>query len=86
MLSSILIPRVSVHLFQLFCRYHELSNVCLGHLFTHQTFDADDSGVLGLAYIASPRLHAIGGICSFGYFHFIGSIKTSTLLDVIIQL
>ncbi|XP_035829018.1 ADAM 17-like protease, partial [Aplysia californica] len=38
-----------------------LDKHCLAHLFTHRRF-AD--GVLGLAYIASPRKHALGGICS----------------------
>lgn len=34
---------------------------CLAHLFTYRQFDTP---VLGLAYVASPRLGAIGGICS----------------------
>lgn len=40
-------------------RYH-----CLAHLFTHRKFD---NAVLGLAYVASPRKHSVGGICSHGY-------------------
>ncbi|KAL4217074.1 Disintegrin and metalloproteinase domain-containing protein 17 [Mactra antiquata] len=34
---------------------------CLAHLFTYRRFE---DGVLGLAYIASDRLSAVGGICS----------------------
>ncbi|XP_052812979.1 ADAM 17-like protease [Mya arenaria] len=34
---------------------------CLAHLFTSRRFD---DGVLGLAYIASDRMTAVGGICS----------------------
>ncbi|PNF41113.1 ADAM 17-like protease [Cryptotermes secundus] len=55
-------------LLEVFSRYNELDNVCLGHLFTHQTFDAANSTVLGLAYIASPRPYSHGGICSLKYF------------------
>nr|KAI8744900.1 ADAM 17-like protease isoform X2 [Biomphalaria glabrata] len=39
----------------------DLTNFCLAHLFTHRKFDG---GVLGLAYIASPRKFSTGGICS----------------------
>lgn len=50
----------------------DISKFCLAHLFTHQTFKSKQSSVLGLAYIASPRSYAIGGICSPGeYFLFI---------------
>ncbi|CAI9736379.1 ADAM 17-like protease [Octopus vulgaris] len=37
------------------------NHYCLAHLFTFQKFQ---DGVLGLAYIASQRLNAVGGICS----------------------
>ena len=37
------------------------SSYCLAHLFTYETFD---NGVLGLAYVSSPLVYAIGGICS----------------------
>ncbi|XP_059169237.1 ADAM 17-like protease [Physella acuta] len=39
----------------------DFHNFCLAHLFTHRPFAG---GVLGLAYIASPRKYANGGICS----------------------
>ncbi|KAH9495571.1 hypothetical protein Btru_013628, partial [Bulinus truncatus] len=39
----------------------DLTNFCLAHLFTHRKFEG---GVLGLAYIASPRKFSTGGICS----------------------
>lgn len=59
-----MMPSFSVLTFQVFSHYNELSDVCLGQLFTHQTFDAADSTVLGLAFIASPRHNSHGGICS----------------------
>ncbi|XP_023216169.1 ADAM 17-like protease isoform X2 [Centruroides sculpturatus] len=37
---------------------------CLAHLFTDQKFDG---GILGLAYVGSPRHNSVGGICSPGY-------------------
>nr|AMO02512.1 ADAM 17-like protein [Tityus serrulatus] len=37
---------------------------CLAHLFTDQRFDG---GILGLAYVGSPRHNSVGGICSPGY-------------------
>ncbi|XP_067840352.1 disintegrin and metalloproteinase domain-containing protein 17 isoform X2 [Heptranchias perlo] len=36
------------------------SKVCLAHLFTYQDFE---QGTLGLAYVGSPKPHALGGIC-----------------------
>lgn len=36
-------------------------NFCLAHLFTYRKFS---NGVLGLAYIASERKNAVGGLCS----------------------
>ncbi|CAG5128770.1 unnamed protein product, partial [Candidula unifasciata] len=39
----------------------DVGKFCLAHLFTHRRFAG---GVLGLAYIASPRRYAVGGICS----------------------
>uniref|UniRef100_A0A3B4CJR4 ADAM metallopeptidase domain 17a n=1 Tax=Pygocentrus nattereri TaxID=42514 RepID=A0A3B4CJR4_PYGNA len=41
------------------------SSVCLAHLFTYQDFD---EGTLGLAYVASSRDQALGGLCSKPYF------------------
>ncbi|ESO89988.1 hypothetical protein LOTGIDRAFT_218462 [Lottia gigantea] len=43
-------------------RYHD--KFCLAHLVTYQKFSG---GVLGLAYIASPRQRTVGGICSPAY-------------------
>lgn len=37
---------------------------CLAHLFTDQKFEG---GILGLAYVGSPRRNSVGGICSPGY-------------------
>ncbi|XP_072545746.1 disintegrin and metalloproteinase domain-containing protein 17a isoform X2 [Salminus brasiliensis] len=41
------------------------SSVCLAHLFTYQDFD---EGTLGLAYVASSRDQALGGLCSKPYY------------------
>ncbi|KAI4889552.1 hypothetical protein NFI96_033120 [Prochilodus magdalenae] len=41
------------------------STVCLAHLFTYQDFD---EGTLGLAYVASSRDQALGGLCSKPYY------------------
>ncbi|XP_071810805.1 ADAM 17-like protease isoform X2 [Apostichopus japonicus] len=40
------------------------SAFCLAHLFTFQDFE---KGVLGLAYIGTPRTNAVGGICTKKY-------------------
>lgn len=37
---------------------------CLSHLFTYQDFD---NGIIGLAYVASPSLYEVGGICTRSY-------------------
>ncbi|MGH0169038.1 UNVERIFIED_CONTAM: hypothetical protein FKN15_056297 [Acipenser sinensis] len=42
----------------------QAANVCLAHLFTYQDFD---QGTLGLAYVGSPKTHALGGICPNAY-------------------
>lgn len=41
------------------------SAFCLAHLFTYQDFS---NGVLGLAYIGTPRSNAVGGICTSVYY------------------
>lgn len=57
-----LIIRFKVSLFiQVFSTNPSFKNFCLAHLFTHTAFD---NGVLGLAYIGSPRSYSVGGICS----------------------
>ncbi|XP_066992890.2 ADAM 17-like protease isoform X3 [Anabrus simplex] len=56
------------NLLEVFARLKDNRDVCLSHLFTHQTFRSKDSTVLGLAYIASPRLHSLGGVCTNEYF------------------
>ncbi|CAG9853819.1 unnamed protein product [Phyllotreta striolata] len=56
------------NLLEAFSRNTQNGEFCLAHLFTHQTFQTSNSVVLGLAYIASPRLYTRGGICSKEYF------------------
>lgn len=52
-------------LLETFSRDRSFEAFCLAHLFTHTGFE---NGVLGLAYIGSPRSGALGGICSPSYF------------------
>ncbi|KAF5275866.1 hypothetical protein FQR65_LT04105 [Abscondita terminalis] len=56
------------NLLEVFSRNKQNKGFCLAHLFTHQTFSARDSVVLGLAYIASSRDKSHGGICTKEYF------------------
>ncbi|CAG9815256.1 unnamed protein product [Phaedon cochleariae] len=56
------------NLLEAFSRASGNGDFCLAHLFTHQTFRTSNSVVLGLAYIASPRLNTRGGVCSKEYF------------------
>ncbi|KFD65242.1 hypothetical protein M514_11890 [Trichuris suis] len=51
------------HLLQRFSEMEGSKDFCLVHLFTAQPFSG---GVLGLGYIASPKLGTSGGICSEG--------------------
>jgi disintegrin and metalloproteinase domain-containing protein 17 len=51
-------------LLEAFARSTSHRSFCLAHLFTHQSFS---NGVLGLAYVASPRKHSFGGVCSPWY-------------------
>jgi len=51
-------------LLEMFSRETTNRRYCLAHLFTYTAFD---NGVLGLAYIASPRIYSVGGLCSLDY-------------------
>nr|XP_042896996.1 ADAM 17-like protease [Parasteatoda tepidariorum] len=51
-------------LLEVFSRNLNHRSFCLAHLFTDQKFDG---GILGLAYVGSPRRNSVGGICSPGY-------------------
>ncbi|KAM9466471.1 disintegrin and metalloproteinase domain-containing protein 17a [Clarias gariepinus] len=53
------------------------SSVCLAHLFTYQDFD---EGTLGLAYVASSRDQALGGLCSKPYYP-VPSVKKASYLN-----
>ncbi|XP_060790093.1 disintegrin and metalloproteinase domain-containing protein 17a isoform X2 [Neoarius graeffei] len=53
------------------------SAVCLAHLFTYQDFD---EGTLGLAYVASSRDQALGGLCSKPYYP-APSVKKASYLN-----
>jgi len=44
--------------------YQNWQGSCLAHLFTYQDFAR---GVIGLAYVASPSLSMVGGICTSRY-------------------
>ena len=47
------------NIFQIF------QDFCLAHLFTDIKFEG---GILGLAYVGSPRRNSVGGICTPEYF------------------
>ncbi|OQR76641.1 ADAM 17 protease-like [Tropilaelaps mercedesae] len=51
-------------LLEVFSRSENHRWFCLAHLFTDQKFEG---GILGLAYVGSPRKNSVGGICSPGY-------------------
>lgn len=54
----------TTQLLEVFSTEPRFEHFCLAHLFTHTAFD---NGVLGLAYIGSPRSYSVGGICSPSY-------------------
>ncbi|KAG1652431.1 ADAM 17-like protease [Nymphon striatum] len=51
-------------LLEVFSRERDHRGYCLAHLFTDQKFKG---GILGLAYVGSPRRNSVGGICTPGY-------------------
>ncbi|CAL4075052.1 unnamed protein product, partial [Meganyctiphanes norvegica] len=53
------------NLLEVFSSESTHKDYCLAHLFTDLKFD---NNILGLGYVASPRSHEPGGICSYGYF------------------
>lgn len=53
------------HLLEVFSREYSHKDFCLAHLFTDIRFDG---GILGLAYVGSPRRNSVGGICTPEYF------------------
>lgn len=50
-------------LVQVFSREYSHKDFCLAHLFTDLKFEG---GILGLAYVGSPRRNSVGGICTPG--------------------
>ncbi|XP_060516139.1 ADAM 17-like protease isoform X3 [Cylas formicarius] len=48
-----------------FSREYTHKDFCLAHLFTDLKFEG---GILGLAYVGSPRRNSVGGICTPEYF------------------
>lgn len=53
---------------QVFSREYSHKDFCLAHLFTDLKFEG---GILGLAYVGSPRRNSVGGICTPGDGRFI---------------
>ncbi|KAK3755747.1 hypothetical protein QZH41_019973, partial [Actinostola sp. cb2023] len=51
-------------LLEVFSYEKDWKKYCLAHLFTYQDFS---DGVIGLAYVGSPRRTAVGGICTEDY-------------------
>ncbi|XP_050436279.1 ADAM 17-like protease isoform X2 [Adelges cooleyi] len=52
-------------LLEVFSRDYSHKDFCLAHLFTDLKFEG---GILGLAYVGSPRRNSVGGICTPEYF------------------
>ncbi|XP_064652924.1 ADAM 17-like protease isoform X2 [Lineus longissimus] len=52
-------------LLKAFSKGNQYKTFCLHHLFTYYAFER---GVLGLAYISSPRRFSVGGICSDSFY------------------
>jgi len=52
-------------LLEVFSREYSHKDYCLAHLFTDIKFEG---GILGLAYVGSPRRNSVGGICTPEYF------------------
>lgn len=48
---------------KVFSREYSHKDFCLAHLFTDLKFEG---GILGLAYVGSPRRNSVGGICTPG--------------------
>ncbi|XP_044756585.1 ADAM 17-like protease isoform X1 [Coccinella septempunctata] len=53
------------NLLEVFSREFTHKDFCLAHLFTDLKFEG---GILGLAYVGSPRRNSVGGICTPEYF------------------
>ncbi|CAH2001173.1 unnamed protein product [Acanthoscelides obtectus] len=53
------------NLLEVFSREYTHKDFCLAHLFTDLKFEG---GILGLAYVGSPRRNSVGGICTPEYF------------------
>ncbi|CAH2049560.1 unnamed protein product, partial [Iphiclides podalirius] len=53
------------NLLEVFSREYSHKDFCLAHLFTDLKFEG---GILGLAYVGSPRRNSVGGICTPEYF------------------
>ncbi|CAG5059197.1 unnamed protein product [Parnassius apollo] len=49
------------NLLEVFSREYSHKDFCLAHLFTDLKFEG---GILGLAYVGSPRRNSVGGICT----------------------
>lgn len=52
------------NILQVFSREYTHKDYCLAHLFTDLKFEG---GILGLAYVGSPRRNSVGGICTPGW-------------------
>ena len=53
------------NLLEVFSREYTHKDFCLAHLFTDIKFEG---GILGLAYVGSPRRNSVGGICTPEHF------------------
>lgn len=58
-----LVPFLHAAKKKVFSREYSHKDFCLAHLFTDLKFEG---GILGLAYVGSPRRNSVGGICTPG--------------------
>lgn len=64
---------------KVFSREYSHKDFCLAHLFTDLKFEG---GILGLAYVGSPRRNSVGGICTPGlFYHFKRILITDQILS-----
>ncbi|CAG9790884.1 unnamed protein product [Diatraea saccharalis] len=63
------------NLLEVFSREYSHKDFCLAHLFTDLKFEG---GILGLAYVGSPRRNSVGGICTPALFRHYSTSRTGT--------
>ncbi|CAB3244600.1 unnamed protein product [Arctia plantaginis] len=70
------------NLLEVFSREYSHKDFCLAHLFTDLKFEG---GILGLAYVGSPRRNSVGGICTPAVMAYSVSVLICFFLHVTFQ-